>query len=504
MTDNIEFVKKTTEKLYDKIIKYIIDTNYSNPESIKLRNDIEEFKAKMNKKEESQDIIKNKRRKLNLGLLPFIDNINNPNYIYQNACIYKTKYKNKNIIKGFQDINNLQGNCSNRNKNSKKKKIKEKILNIDTNDFLNSKFFHHKLYDKFKNVLIQRKDINSGVYDMFVKKLIPKGVDVTPIMNMDGTPIKITKNNLNKIYKKVSNKEEIGSVEVNGFHPNLYSLNTFYGQKFFNKKKIKKEPSFKNRFKLKQKNLVLTDTNFYPKTIDDKLVLRRQTFYQLENQKENLFGKAFNKSKLYNDLININNEDNNYNIKYEYNDFVQDNDFLIFKEKNIFIWKKFINILKNYKILLKKLCISKAYIDSGKLVKLIEFYHGNISDISNKELIMCLSKNDLQLKGYNIKSEEILHNKVKEAFIIRIQNNYRKRLAKRKYKYLKRLISGLIKIQKNIKKYVIRKRTIPLIEKNKMLCHKKFLDLFEKFKNEYEDLKSEPRIEIHITMFDLE
>ena len=107
MTDNIEFVKKTTEKLYDKIIKYIIDTNYSNPESIKLRNDIEEFKAKMNKKEESQDIIKNKRRKLNLGLLPFIDNINNPNYIYQNACIYKTKYKNKNIIKGFQDIYRL-------------------------------------------------------------------------------------------------------------------------------------------------------------------------------------------------------------------------------------------------------------------------------------------------------------------------------------------------------------------------------------------------------------
>ena len=117
---------------------------------------------------------------------------------------------------------------------------------------------------------------------------------------------------------------------------------------------------------------------------------------------------------------------NNLIIKYKDFELIKDSDFDKFKKENENNWKKIENILANYKILLEKLNMNKAFVDSNKILKLIEYYKGKIFNITNKDLIICLNQDDLKEKGYDPNNESKIYEKIKIAFIIRIQKTYRR------------------------------------------------------------------------------
>ena len=552
------FINQTIDKVHDIVAKFMLETDgdhyYKNYKASTFLYLLEEYKSNLlkQKKAEKNQIKNNDGR--NLYLLPMINNINNPNILIPNSSLFSQKTTNKNILKGFQDINKIKEKD---NKANYRHKIKS--LNINTNDNLyfdkyykynndikNRKFFHHKLYDKYDNTIIRNRDISLGIYDMNVKKLIPKGADVTLTMNMWGNPMIITGKEVKNTYKKSSRKDEVAPGDLNKLKPNKYTLQEFYKTQpifkdykknqnmttnsFMNKKLypnknidkknmfltesssfLNKKKSF-NNLEIKYDNLednnndLETKTNNFNDIINDNKY--NSTYYysnqnsqdfshNFDSQNFYTFYKSKEQNKFYNYIKNLNMK-NNYLIKYYYFQLVIDEEFNLFKQKNKEKWKKINNILANFNILFEKLNINKACIDSNKILKLIEFYNGKTKNITNKDLLMCLTKSDLKEKGFDPDNEYILYGKIKEAFIIRIQKFYRKRLAIKKYKDMKFLYNSLIKIQKNFKGYLIRKKIKYEIEDDRVLCHKKYNELFKKFQNDYDEILSGERIEIHI------
>ena len=580
-----KFIKETLDKVHNDITKFIIDTNtekdYSNVNTMRLRNELEQYKEQMIKNENKMKrnkIISNKS--INNYLLPLLDNIHNPNLCIPNASLFTQKTKNKNVLRGFQDINKIQ-------EKEKSFSPKRKNLKINTNNYIydkekyykfnnevkNRKFFHSKIFDKYNNTIIRNKDISLGIYDMNDKKLIPKGADVSLTMNMWGSPVKIIGNNVKRTYKKCSSRDEVAPGELNKLKSNNYNLQDFYKtQPILNNlkknKNVHKHMStdnfIKNKYSLSPKNdtysgifnnykdLLVTynnnikdnifitedslsdlgsrnkesfnNVNIYGSYMDNSNRSNSNMFYDVYNQKKfsytynniqnqrnsedfsnyfdsnNLtnFRYNFKKKKTFYDYIKNISMKNNYIIKYYYFKLTTDEDYNLFKSANQKIWKKINNILANFSILFEKLNINNAYIDSNKILKLLEYYKGITRNITNKDLLMCLTKYDLKEKGYDPDNEHILYGRVKEAFIIRIQKMYRKRLAIKRYKELKYLSNSLIKIQKNIRGYMLRKKVIILLETERTKISSRYNEIFKKFKNDYDDIQSGPRIEIHI------
>ena len=582
-----KFIKDTLDKVHSDITKFIIDTNYSNVKSIHLRNELEQYKAQMLKREnqiKKRQIINNQN--INQYLLPLLDNIHNPNLCIPDSSLFTQKIKNKNVLRGFQDINTIKEKENIKSFSPKRKRLKintDNIYNIEkyykfNNDSKNSKFFHPKIFDKYNNSVIRNKDISQGIYDMNVKKLIPKGADVSLTMNIWGSPVKIIGNDVKNTYKKCSSRDEVAPGELNKLKPNKYNLQDFYktqptlnnlkkskhirnmaSSSFLNNKYslssninntnntnggfISYKDNLTNYNNIKDKdNIFITEDsssfnitnnrktfnnlNIYDSNLNNinrNMNKRSNTFYDILNQKKfnytynsaqrnskdfsnNYNSKILtsfyktdsrNKNSFYNFIKNINMK-NNLIIKYHYFELVIDDDYYQFKQRNKKIWKRINNILANFNILFEKLNINNAYIDSNKILKLLEFYHGTTKNITNKDLLMCLTKTDLRDKGYDPDNENVLYGRIKEAFIIRIQKTYRKRLAIKKYKEIKFLNKCLVKLQKNIKAFLVRKKALLEIENNKILISNEYNEIFKQFKNDYDDIQSGPRIEIHI------
>ena len=564
------FIKETIDKVHNDLTKLIIDTNYTNVQSIHLRNELDKIKSKILKEERQ---LKNKKnfRNLNLDqeLLPVLDNIHNPNKFIPNSSLFSHKLKNKNILRGFQDINRVS-----KTENQKIISPKVKNLNIKTNEYMdkfykynndskNRKFFHPKIYDEYNNTVIRNKDISLGIYDLNVKKLIPKGADVTLSMNIWGSPMKISGKNVKSTYKKSSSKDEVASGDLNKLSSIQYNKDEFYKTQplstgfkmnknvknmknmtttsFLTNKKGHSSTLFRRTTNYKEywtdkttkESIFITDDstsnlnstrikknvtdNNFGKTVYNINPVSK-AFYDTGNKQFNYtyYGKAFNKDfsnnfnsrnlytfrktikkSFYNYIKNISMKDN-FLIKYLNYQLVIDEQFNLFKQKNKHNWKKLHNILSNYNILFEKLNINKAMIDSNKILKLLEYYNGNTKNITNKDLLMCLTRTDLLEKGFNPDNEFKIYEKIKEAFIIRIQKMYRKRLAKNKCKKLKLMHKFVVKIQKHIRGYLVRKSVEVEKENYKELIHNQYIELFNQFKENYEEIQSHQRVEIHI------
>ena len=571
-----KFIKDSLKKVYTNLTQFLLDTNYSNIPSLKLRHDIEEFKSKMEKIEKQRDIDKlNYDMYHNSNIIhkvfpSLMRKTNDPKLAFPNNLFYIPKNSQKNIFKSFADINDKKPK-----ENSKLFKNK-KHLNIQinsnnqynekyykyNNDEKNKKFFHNKLSDGYNNIVINNDDISRGIYDMNIKKLIPKGVDVSPTMNLWGNPLKITGNEVKNVYKKDSSQNDVAPGEINRLIPNKYSINQFYRtqpafiiKKYnsFNKNKLNlnlnniNEKEKGNKFNT-NKLFITTEDNLFNdfgkiisfgnktlKNIKTNINLKlntpnnikANTFYDVASQKKisipnikelnqkvlktnnsNISSKPsktfyktfsnFSSHKNFNNYLKNIDMKNNIIIKYDNFELIQDSEFDKFKKGHEKNWQKIENILSNYKLLLEKLNMNKASIDSNKILKLIEFYKGKINFITNKNLIMCLNKKDLKEKGYDTNNENIIYEKIKIAFIIRIQKAYRRRLSYKKYQNLKYFNIYLIKTQKYIKGRFIRKKIKKEIESYRQSIHDKYIELFNKFKEEYNEIQTGPRIEIHI------
>ena len=565
------FIKETIDKVHNDLTKLIIDTNYTNVQSIHLRNELDKIKSKI-LKEERQTKDKNNIKNLNVNkeLLPVLDNIHNPNKFIPNSSLFSHKLKNKNILRGFQDINKIP-----KSENQKIISPKVKNLNIKTNEYMdkfykynndikNRKFFHPKIYDEYNNTVIRNKDISLGIYELNVKKLIPKGADVSLTMNMWGSPMKISGKNVKNTYKKCSSKDEVASCDLNKLGSIQYNPDEFYKTQplstgfkmnknvknmknmtttsFLTNKKEHSNTLFRRSTNYKdyltdnstKDNIFITDdstsnlnsTRIKKNVTDSNFGKTKynanpisKTFYNIGNN--NKFNYSYYDKKINKDFYNNYNSRNLYTsrrtikksfynyikgismkdnllIKYLNYKLVIDDQFNLFKQKNKHNWKKINNILSNFNILFEKLNMNKAQIDSNKILKLLEYYYGNTKNITNKDLLMCLTRADLLEKGFNPDNDFKIYEKIKEAFIIRIQKMYRKRLALKKFKNLKFMHKIVVKIQKHIRGYLVRKDIDVEKENYKELIHNKYVELFNEFKENYDEIQSHQRVEIHI------
>ena len=169
--------------------------------------------------------------------------------------------------------------------------------------------------------MIQNSDITRGIYDMNIKKLIPRGADVTRTMNLWGNPIKILGNDVKNIYKKSSSKDDIISCEVNKLMPNKYTFHDIYKTQTKSKSYFK---SFDNNINNKnKKNEINNNTKFFLTTYDDIFTnfsknTKTKTFYNKSSlsindihtpSKANTFYDVLNQKKITLDKSTINDID---------------------------------------------------------------------------------------------------------------------------------------------------------------------------------------------------
>ena len=509
MKEQEKFFNSTLTKLENNLTKFIFETNFSNDSSLYLKGKILKMKKRSFKRNNSQNIPYPYFNQIKKKLLPFINEKRDPNKLNRNSSIFTPIIINKNIISGKQDINHILV------KDSLRKEIndfKQKKHLKYSNEKRINQFYHTQLYDKSMNTIIRNKDINKGVLDMINKGLIPKCSDVTPAFNRDGNPFNITKTNFNN-FRKTFNKIELTNASVNKLRYNPeYDLEVFYQTYNPNYKKIDINKSKTNKGKLSRKISYYENTKSTAterKEFDKYNYLNKPisaSSHYTDDQNNNnyivlndLFRKINNSNQksFYDYIRNIDLTDS-YLIKYIHYKLSKDNDYEKFKKENSNDWYKIDNILRNFSVLFEKLHLIHIKIDSIKIIKLLNYYNEDISLITNKDLLMCLTEKDLKENGFNPEDENQLYTKIKELFIIRIQKAVRKMIAIKKYNYLKIYNTHSVIIQKYIRGYLIRNKIIKKIKIFKEEIHKKYLNILNDFKKDYDVNKNKQTIEIHI------
>ena len=523
-----KFFNSTLSKIEDNLKKFIFETNFSNEQSLLLREEIKKFKNKVIKKSKSLNTYEPFYAKIKQNIFPFINNKIDPNALNKNSTIYTSLVKNKNIISGKQDIRHLYVRDSLRkeiNNFTHKKYLKY------SNEKKNSQFYHTQLYDKSMNTIIRNKDINRGLLDMINKGLIPRNSDVTPAFNRDGNPLCVTSKNFNK-FRKTFNKSDVTNALHNQFrYRPEYNFEIFYKTfqpKFkkleVNKNSLKREKLLERKtYNENNKNNLFDKKDFSLKNEDIDTFTETINATRNDTENKNKFhipsNNAFNKKKSM-DIINkeskkkISNSNqksfydyiksidlyNNLVLKFEYFKLISDDNFELFKINNTNNWPKIENILGNLSILFEKLNINQAEVDSAKILELIKYYDDDIKLITNKDLLICLSEKELEGKGLNLEDEKLLYIKVKELFIIKIQRAIRRMLAINKCRYLKQLNSLSVTIQSYVRGYIQKIKIKKEREKYKKEIHNRYLQMLDEFKKNYDTKKNKniQKVEIHI------
>ena len=520
-----KFFNSTLSKIENDLTKFIFETNFSNVQSLYLREEISKYKMKKFKRNNSQNDYQPYYHKVKQKVFPFIKNKRDPDVRNKNSSIFTPIVENKHIISGKQDINHIFVNNSLKNE---VRDFKKKRYLKYSNDKKNSQFYHTQLYDKSMNTIITNKDIKRGLFDMINKGLVPKYSDVTPAFNRDGNPFTISATNFNK-FRKTFNKNEIINASVNKFiYRPEYNFDIFYktfqpkykkiGINKFIKKKQDREllksnndlnENNKSTFieKKEQKNKI-DEYNLYLehlRTSSNNTDTKNNNIIQSNNNLFNTIDHSYyindsNQKTFYDYIRNI-DLSNNCILSFSFFKIKSDENFEQFKNNNKKDWPKIENILRNFSILFEKLNIIKTEIDSVKVLKLINYYNKDIKLITNKDLLMCLSEKELKEKGLNPEDERLLYVKIKELFIIKIQSTVRRMIAIKKYKYLKLLNIHSVIIQAYVRGYIQKKKIKKVNELFKKEINNRYLEILNDFKKNYDSNKNKQKIEIHINSF---
>ena len=140
-----------------------------------------------------------------------------------------------------------------------------------------------------------------------------------------------------------------------------------------------------------------------------------------------------------------------------------------------------------------KLNLNHAEVDVKKFENLAK---DEVKNITNKDLILCLTEKDLKAKGFD--NNKTLHLNLKETFIVRIQKFYRMHLAIKNYIILRNKMKKIKKLQRSYRLYRIFKMSKILVEEKRNLKLIDWKIMMNEFKSNWGQIKKGPRIEIHI------
>lgn len=521
-----KFINTTLSQVEKNLNRFIFETNFSNVNSLYLRNEISKYKKKNIRRNKSQNDINSLYQNINHRILPILNRKRDPSARHKNSTIFNPKIINKNIISGKQDINKI----------FVKDPLKSELRQINyikkflkySNENLNQKLYHTQLLDKYKNTIIRNKDMKKGLYDLINKGYIPKGADVTPSLNKEGNPFSITSKDIFYKYKKSKEKDEIENSSLNRMkYTPEYNMNVFYKtyQPLYKKIELNKNNSCSNvnskrEIKFNKNVFITSEEKKFNKNNSDiinnilvKKADSQNDYFISKNIKfsNNLFNKLkpypFNnynkyitdeKETFYEYIKNINLEEDNKILKFKDYKLIKNNEFDEFKKKNNKKWEIIKDIINNFSIILSKLNYNYAEADSNKIIKLIDYYNDDIKYIKYKDLLFCLTEKDLKVKELDFESEKYFYDKIKEIFVIKIQRMVRRMFAIIKYNYLKLLNIYSIIIQKNFRCYFHRKKAKQIKYNYKLLIHNKYIEILNDFKKNWDNNKERLRIEIHI------
>lgn len=150
-------------------------------------------------------------------------------------------------------------------------------------------------------------------------------------------------------------------------------------------------------------------------------------------------------------------------------------------------------LIDYFQKLFKKLNMIYAEVEIKKFELLIK---DELKNITNKDLIGCLTEKDLKAKGYD--NNKTLHLNLKEAFVVRIQKFYRMHKAILNYIELRAKMKKIKKLQRNYRLYRLFKNSKILVEEKKLKNMIQWRIMMDNFKANWPQIKKEPRVEIHI------
>ena len=564
-----EFINSTFLKLKDGLSKFIADTNYSNIQSLYLRQRIDDYEKEYIKQNTKRNASLNNKSLTSDIILPLLIDKKNPKKCLNQNNIYnirrKTNSKNikENIKKDDKFFDIYHPSLSVKDSlSSEIKRIKNKEYMKYCNEYRNQRYYHQKTLDQNNNCIIKREDLDKGIYDMINKKLIPKSADITPAMDIGGNPFSIRKKifpekNLNKLYSK----EEVVTGPMNKFKYNKYEIDEIYNVKkkllppckdwaikqkrivpFYHetiKENISNQTEIKNinnnttinnnSININKNNIFITGSNpninEVPE-ITDNIIDNSNNISEIKNKNNSSrkynnsattncnsnsiiynnsnISKINNSSKLESEIIKtfydyIADLDMTDNLELTIENFKikKDNNYIQFKKDNNDKWFEIENIFNNMYNLFKKLNLVNVKIDSNKVLYLLKYYNNKIENIINKDLLECLTYEEIQQKGLNPKNERQLYEKIKEAFVIRIQKMVRKKLAFNKYIFHKIMNINIIYLQSNYRRFIVEKKVKELLKEERENIHNKFMQIFNNFKNKWDNIQELTRVEIH-------
>ena len=490
-----QFLSDTVDKIQNELTKFIIGTNYSNPYSIYLREQLDDFQKNLEKTQIKKE---NKKVLTPASILPILKQNIHPNLYYHPTTIYKLKpdyKKNKNFEYPLNPSNKYIVKTSLQNELIE---MKNKYLKY-SNESNNRKYFSEKLYDSKGFPVIRNKEMKKGLYDMVTKGLVPKIADLSPAIEIEGNPLKINSNVMKTGYTKNNMKDEIIDLHNNNINIIKYSMEDILSSKpktvqNDNKNSFSKEITEYQSFGNKTKEDLFLTANI-PNNIFQKM--GNEELINLSNTANSYFNYSYSNKGTFNNQIVFKTAGN---FILSFNNYIPviDKMYNQFKNKNKKKWDRIQNIFDNFTVLFKKLNLNDVRVDSNKILSLIKFYKDNISNIRNKDLLLCITNKDLIKNGLDPQNEKMFYQKIKEAFIIKLQKMVRKRIAYNKYNILKYTLLQTIRIQSTFRKFIVKKEVKEFLDKEKELKHVKFLENLNFLKSEWNSIQESNRFEIHI------
>jgi hypothetical protein len=232
-----QFLYDTVDRIQGELTKFIFKTNYSNPYSIYLREQLDDFKKSLEKK--NLRYIENQKELTPNTILPILKQNINPNLYYHPTIIYhlKSDYKkNKNFNYPLNPANKYIVKSSSPGYQIE---MKNKYLKY-SNESNNRRLYSEKLFDPKGFQVVRNKEMKKGLFDMVNKGLVPKFADLTPAFDIEGNPLNVSNKVIKTNYVKNNIRDDIIDLHDININSMKYAMEDIIGSKprFHHRKKF--------------------------------------------------------------------------------------------------------------------------------------------------------------------------------------------------------------------------------------------------------------------------